>query len=157
MTSETMADERTFMLNISEGLFRLMTESVRLFSNKQLRFSDINEVVNERATAAHSIGSHYRPNSIKEHLRIIPTEGDVGLELTILETSAVAIDDAIPDLEGIIESSLSFASAISIVLFDLIVEENRTEIINKLGLNLEDAESFRKAANRTETNVVPFR
>lgn len=157
MTSETMADERSFMLNISESFFRLMTESVRLFSNKQLRCSNISEVVNERATAADSIGSHYRPNSINEHLRIIPTGGDIGIELTILKTSAAVIDEAIPDLERLIGASLSFASAVSIILFDFIVEENRTEIINKLGLNLEDAEAFRKAANRTATNVISFR
>lgn len=157
MISETMAIERALHLNISEGLFRLVTESIRLFSNRQMKCSSISDVVNERAPVAASISAHYKPKSLQEHLRIIPTEGDVELELTILETSATAINGSIADLEKLIGSSVSFAAAVSLVLFDYVVEENRTEVINKLGLNIGDAAAFREAAKRSDTNVVPFR
>jgi hypothetical protein len=157
MSFEIMATERALSLNISESLFRLVTESIRLFSNKHLRCSNISDVVNERAPAASSIRDHYRPKSLQEHLRIIPTDGDLELDITILATSVEAIDDSISDLEELIGSSVSFASAISLVLFDFIVEENRTEVINKLGLNIDDAAAFKEAARRADTNVVPFR
>ncbi|RYE93368.1 MAG: hypothetical protein EOO77_45590 [Oxalobacteraceae bacterium] len=157
MNSEIMATKRALHLNISESLFRLVTESIRLFSNKHLRCSNISDVVNERAPTASSIRDHYRPKSLQEHLRIIPTDGDLGLDITILETSAEAIDGSIPDLEKLIGTSVSFASALSLILFDFIVEENRTEVINKLGLNIGDAAAFREAAKRADTNVVPFR
>lgn len=152
-----MASERALHLNISESLFRLVTESIRLFSNKHLKCSNIGDVVNERAPAACSIGNNYRPTSLQEHLRIIPTDGEVELELTILETSATAIDGSIPDLEKLVGSSVSFTTAVSLVLFDFIVEENRTEVITKLGLNIADAAAFKEAAKRSETNVIPFR
>ena len=152
-----MATERALHLNISESLFRLVTESIRLFSNKHLRCSSISDVVNERAPGASSIRDHYRPKSLQEHLRIIPTDGDLGLEITILETSVEAIDESIGELEKLIGSSISFASALSLVLFDFIVEENRTEVINKLGLNIGDAAAFKEAAKRADTNVVPFK
>lgn len=151
------AGERAFDLKISETFFRLVTESIRLFSNKKKRLLSINDVVNDRSSSAAQIKDTYRPGSLKEHLRIIPTDGDVGLSLTILESSAEAIDGSIPDLQEVVGSSVSFASAVSLVLFDFIVEENTTEVINKLGLDAEDAQAFRAAAKRTETNVIPIR
>ena len=148
---------QAFSLKVSESLFRLVTESIRLFSNKTLRFANLDDVVNGRATEAGSLKSCYRPSAFTEHLRIIPTDGDIGVELNILETSASAIDENMADLEEMIGSSISFTSAISLVLFDFIVEENRTEVMSKLGLNAEDAAAFRAAARRSEGNVIPFR
>ena len=157
MNTEDQAMQRAFSLKISESLWRLMTESVRLFSNKRLRFASISDVVNDRAPEAATMHAHYRPSSFTEHLRIIPTDGEIGVELEILESSVSAIDGSVPGLEQMIGSSVSFASAVSLVLFDFIVEEARTEAMSKLGLNAEDAAAFRAAAHRVETNVIPFR
>lgn len=151
------AGQRAFDLSISETFFRLVTESIRLFSNKKRKLLSIDDVVNDRSSVVANIKDTYKARSLKEHLRIIPTDGDVGLSLTILDSSSTAIHDAKPDLEEVIGTSLSFASAVSLVLFDFIVEENTTEVINKLGLSVEDAEAFRAAAKRTESNVVPIR
>jgi hypothetical protein len=74
-----------------------------------------------------------------------------------LDSSVSAIDGSVQGLEQMIGSSVSFSSAISLVLFDFIVEEARTEAMSKLGLNAEDAAAFRAAARRVETNVIPFR
>jgi hypothetical protein len=149
--------ERVLSFHVSEFLFRLTTESVRLFSNRHLRKATIEDVLNDRAAKANDIPFQYRPASLREHLRIIPTEGDVEFEIQILETSANAIGDSIPDLESMLGSSVSFASAVSLVLFDYIVDQNRTEFINKLGLPPEEAEAFKRAAERYTPNVVPFR
>jgi phosphatidylserine decarboxylase len=100
------AGERAFDLKISETFFRLVTESIRLFSNKKKRLLSINDVVNDRSSSAAQIKDTYRPGSLKEHLRIIPTDGDVGLSLTILESSAEAIDGSIPDLQEVITGPL---------------------------------------------------
>ena len=70
------AGERAFDLKISETFFRLVTESIRLFSNKKKRLLSINDVVNDRSSSAAQIKDTYRPGSLKEHLRIIPTDGD---------------------------------------------------------------------------------
>lgn len=157
MTSQNSTAQRNFNFKVSETMFRLVTESIRLFSNKHLRFASINDVMNDRAPEAATLYSNYRPNSLTEHLRIIPTDGDIGLDLTILEASASAIDGSVPALEELIGSSVSFASAVSLVLFDFIVEEARTEVMTKLGLDAEDAAAFRAAAKRTDSNVIPFR
>lgn len=157
MTSQSPATKRAFSLKVSDSLFRLVTESIRLFSNKHLRFANINDVVNERASESVFLHTNYRANSLTEHLRIIPTDGSIDIELTILETSASAIEGCVPTIEDMIGASVSFTSAVSLVLFDFIVEEARTEVMTKLGLNAEDAAAFRAAAKRTETNVIPFR
>lgn len=155
--SKMTAGKRAFDLSISDAFFRLVTESIRLMSNKKRRIVSISDVVDDRSTSASDITTVYKPDSLRKHLRIIPTDGDVGLTIEILDSSSKAIDGSIPDLEKAVGGSLSFASAVSLVLFDFIVEENTTEVINKLGLNLADAEAFRAAAKRTETNVIPIR
>jgi hypothetical protein len=157
MASKMTAEKRAFDLSISDAFFRLVTESIRLMSNKVKQTVSISDVVNDRSSNAPNITSVYKPESLREHLRIIPTDGDVGLSITILDSSSKAINGSIPDLEKAVGGSVSFASAVSLVLFDFIVEENTTEVINKLGLDVADAEAFRAAAKRTETNVIPIR
>lgn len=155
--SKMTAGKSAFDLNISDAFFRLVTESIRLMSNKRRKIVSINDVVDDRSNNALDITTVYKPDSLREHLRIIPTDGDVGLTLEILDSSSKAIDGSIPDLEKAVGGSLSFAAAVSLVLFDFIVEENTTEVINKLGLDVADAEAFRAAAKRTKTNVFPIR
>ena len=155
--SKMTAGKHAFDLKISDAFFRLVTESIRLMSNRKRLIVSINDVVDDRSNNASDITHVYKPDSLREHLRIIPADGDVVLTLEILGSSLKVIDGSIPVLEKAVGDSVSFAAAVSLVLFDFIVEENTTEIINKLGLDVADAEAFRAAAKRTETNVIPIR
>lgn len=151
------AAERCFNMEVSEYYFRLTTESVRLHSNRTSRHVSFGDVVNSRADCATSLPDRYESEDMKEHLRIIPSGGDKALQFCILETSAASIDDAIPELEKALGTSVKFADALSLVLYDLVVEANATEVLTKLGLTSEEAESYKVCLKRPKTNIIPFK
>ncbi|WP_242121330.1 hypothetical protein [Sphingomonas lacusdianchii] len=151
------AAERCFNLDVSEYYFRLTTESIRLHSNRAFRHSTFREVVDDRAETATDLLDRYEADDMKEHLRIIPSDGDKELRFCILETSAACIDDAIPELEKALGTSVKFADALSLVLYDLVVEANATEVLTKLGLTSEEAEKYRVCLKRPKSNVIPFK
>lgn len=143
--------------NISEGYFRLITECIRLFSNSKMQFASLSDIIDDRAATASDFHKDYRSEDMRTHLEIIKTEGDFPLKVTILESSYEAIDGSIPTLEEILGDSVSFATAVSLLLFDLLVQENRTEFVTKLGLSFLDAKKYKAAAKRSDSKVVPIR
>ncbi len=148
---------REWSWNVSEGYFRLITECIRLFSNSRMEFSGLAEIIDTRSASASELHKLYRPEDMKKHLEIIPTDGSVPLKVTILESSYDAIDDSIPSLEEVLGDSVSFANVISLLLFDLVVEENRTEFVTKFNLSMLDAKAYKGAAKRADGKVVPIR
>lgn len=151
------AAERCLHFDVSEYYFKLTTEGIRLHSNRNFRHSTFNEVVNDRAEHVGELQDRYEADDLKEHLRIIPTEGARGLDLCILETSAARIDDALPELEKALGTSVKFADAVSLMFHDLVVEANATEVLTKLGLTKEDAEAYRVCLKRSTSNIIPIR
>jgi len=148
---------REWSWNISEGYFRLITECIRLFSNSKTTFGSLAQIIDERSASASQLHKNYRAEDLKKHLEIIPTDGELPLKITILESSYDAIDDSIPEIEKVLGDSVSFANAVSLLLFDLVVEENRTEFVTKFGLSMLDAKAYKGAAKRTDGKVVPIR
>lgn len=151
------AAERAYRFEVSEYFFRLTTESVRLFSNAVLKHSTLNEVVQDRSERARGLPADYKALDMLEHLRIIPTSGDIELEISVLETSARAIDDAIPALAHALGTSVQFADALSLLLFDFVVERNKTEVLTKLGLTSEAAKRYRASLKKSPPNVITFK
>ena len=47
--------------------------------------------------------------------------------------------------------------AVSLMLFDLIVERNATEVLTKLGLTASEADSYRVSLKKKDANVIPIR
>ena len=94
---------------------------------------------------------------MQEHLRLIPANGDVELTLEVLETSAGTIEAAIPELERTLGSSVQFAEAVSLMLFDLVVERNATHLVTKLGLTSKEAKEYQVHLKRRTSNIVPIR
>lgn len=149
--------ERNYQLDVSETYFRLTTESVRLHSNMTFEHSTFSEVVNDRAKCTADLPRRYAGQKMREHLRIIPADGDRAINFSILETNAAKIDGAIPELEDALGTSLKFAEALSLVLYDLVIEANATEVLTKLGLTSEQAKQYRACLKQPESNVVPLR
>lgn len=144
-----MVDEaRSIDLKVSDYYFRLTTEGIRLFSNRENRYATLGEVVNSRASHVVTIARAYEPADLKKHLKLIPVDGHVPINITISETSASTIEDAIPTLEEALGSSVRFAEAVSLLLFDWIVERQSTEIVMKLGLTAEEEEVYRHSYRR---------
>ena len=152
-----LAEERDCELDVSEFYLRLMTESIRLFSNNSLALCDIRQVIDGRATAATELPRYYSASDMQEHLSVIPTSGNVPLKFTILETSAAYIDEAAAMLEEEFGRSVEFADALSLLMYDLVVEVAKTEVLTKLGLLPEQAERYRRILKKTPSNVIPFR
>lgn len=149
--------ERSFQLDVSEYYFRLTTESVRLNSNKKLSHCTLSDVVNDRAGRASELVASYDAERMNEHLRIIPSDGNISFGLTILSTSAESIDRALPALADTLGKSVQFKDAISLMLHDLVVEANATHVLTKLGLLPQDSADYTVLLKKTPNNVIPFK
>ncbi len=148
--------KKSYRLDASTYLFRLATESVRLFSNREGQFATISQVVEARAGVASEIPANYKPDELKKHLKIIPTDGEIPVILEILPTAGDDVEHAIPAISKALSESISFASAISIMLFDYVVEENKTEVLTKLGLTVAEAREYSSLLRGRNDNVVPI-
>lgn len=129
---------------VSEYFFRLTTECIRLHSNERQKYSVLNDVINARAGRALSVSAAHPPEYIKEHLRLIPSGGEIPVEIEILQSSADQINGGARSISAAIGSSVQFADALSVIMFDFMVEANRTEILTKIGLTSSDAAQYRK-------------
>jgi hypothetical protein len=148
--------KKALRLSVSEYFFKLSTESVRLYSNKILDFSSFEEVINSRAERANDLADSYDADDLREHLRIIPSDGDVVVSFAILETSATTLEKAASILAEVLGQNIALKDALSLVMFDLVIERNATELLTKLGLTAEEADAYRVHLKRKNTNVIPF-
>lgn len=137
-------EKNTYRFDVSEYYFRLTTECVRLHSNICRSYTTINDVVKDRAAGAASLAKNHPAEYIREHLRLIPTSGDIPIEIIIEETNATHIDCASKSISEVIGASVAFADALSVIMFDFMYEANRTEVLSKIGLTLEEARRYRK-------------
>lgn len=150
-------EERNCDLDVSEFYFRLTTESIRLFSNKSKAHCSFRQVIDDRASMAADLLRYYTASDMQEHLAVIPTDGEIPLKITILETSAASIDEAAFTLQEAFGRSIAFGDAVSLMMYDLVVDEAKTEVLTKLGLSSEQAERYRKILKKIPSNIIPIR
>ena len=146
---------RAYRFEVSDYFFRLTTEAVRLFSNGIHKHSCLSDVVDHRACRVSCIVESYEVEDLKGHLRVIPAEGDIALTLEMPEKSAEIIEVGLPGLARALDSPVQFADVISLLLFDLIVERNATELITKLGISSAEARDYRPRLKRRKVGAVP--
>lgn len=127
------ADSRGYTLDISEHLFRLTTESLRLRSNETKSYQTLESLLHARTTSIARIQGRDM-STLKEHLVAIPTEGDIRIELQISETSADCLDQVKELLSKEFEASLTVGDALSVLLFDYVVEQKAARVLEKLDL-----------------------
>ena len=70
------ADSRDITIDISESLFRLTTEGIRLHSNETLHHQTLSKLTDHRSSRTKKIGSH-DTRTLKEHLTSIPSDGTI--------------------------------------------------------------------------------
>ena len=131
-------------MDVSEYYFRLTTECIRLHSNSSLKHSTLADMINDRANLANSVTSRCAPQHIIKHLEMIPSKGEIPLAVEILASSSDKINRSSKSIEEAIGSSIEFADALSVIMFDFMVEANRTEVLLKIGLTSEEADAYRK-------------
>ncbi|WP_255211345.1 hypothetical protein [Sphingopyxis granuli] len=131
------ADSRDITLNISEPLFRLTTEGIRLHSNETLHHQTLSNLIDHRSSRTEKIGSH-DTRTLKEHLTSIPSDGTIRIRLNISRTSATSLDEVKDLLSRQLDSKLTVADALSFLLFDYVVEQKAAQVMDKLDLSGPD-------------------
>ena len=150
-------DSRGYALSISEHLFRLTTESVRLHSNETRRFQTLAKLVNARANNRSKMDAH-DPATMRDHLVTIPTKGNIRINLSLTRSSADSLREAKQRLSKELGSNLTFGDTLSILLFDYVVEQKATNVLQKLRLSsAHNDEDQADVSGRTGGNVLPFR
>lgn len=142
---------------VSQYLFRLATESVRLYSNKAEAISTLDDTVNGVASRALTIVPEYGPAAVQEHFRIIPTEGRTTVNITILASNAATYVMAAEMLASVMSRRMEVLDAVSLALYDLVAEQEIAQLANKLGISADAAAGYRRLIRETDSNVVPFR
>lgn len=127
------ADSRGCKLNISEHLFRLTTESLRLRSNETRSYQTLEGLLDARTGSISRISDRDMA-TLKEHLVAIPTQGDIRIELQISQTSADCLDQVKELLCKEFDADLTVGDALSVLLFDYVVEQKAARVLEKLDL-----------------------
>lgn len=124
---------RSYALNISAELFKLSTESVRLHSNETLRYQTLAKLLAGRINKDTPLNTE-DPGVWKEFLDAMPTRGDVRIHLNISVTNADSLVEIRDQLSQEIGNRLTLGDAISILLYDYLIENRATRVLSRLPL-----------------------
>lgn len=148
---------RAYRFEVSHYFFRLTTEGIRLFSNSANKHCSLDEVLEERAQRVLSLVESYEVDDLKGHLRTIPVDGAIELNLALSDASAEVIASALPTLQDCLGASVRAAEAFSLILFDLVVEKNATEVMTKLGMTSAEAKAYRPRLKKRGTASISIK
>ncbi|KEQ54740.1 hypothetical protein [Sphingobium chlorophenolicum] len=152
-------DSRDYSLDISEYLFRLTTESLRLLSNETKCYQSLASMVDKLAESrvSHALAQHDL-ETLREHLSKIPTNGSIRIHLKITKTSADNLLEAKQRLSEELCSDLTVADAISMLLFNYVVEQSASKLLSKMGIEGAGESSVAVENQPGDSgNVVPLK
>lgn len=143
-------------LAISEPLFRLTAESLRLRTNETNRHQTLGDLVDDRATFARNID--HRVETLRDHLEIVPSTGDINISLKITRSSEENLGHAQAVLAERLGRDLTLVDALSVLLFDYMVERKSNDVLTKLLAQTSSAwEALGQPSDPPSAgNVVPF-
>jgi len=124
---------RGYALSISTPLFQLATEAIRVHSNATGRFQSLAQLVIERVSCAPILEDH-DPEIMRDHLRLIPTKGDVQIYLSIPREDADKLVATKKELSARIGQRLTVPDAVSLILLDSIADDRTTEVLRKMAI-----------------------
>ncbi len=132
------ADARDFALEISEPLFRLTTECLRLRSNETRAHESLSSLMlhvvgTDRDRAAHDA------DIIRQHLKLVPAAGDIVVRLVLPAPCVDRLGAVRTSLEKRVGCRLTFEEALSLLLFDYVVEQKAARVLDTLGLGRSDS------------------
>jgi hypothetical protein len=151
-------DSRSIALDISEHLFRLTTESLRLHSNEIGRYGTLATLLNERITATCPLDDHAL-ETIRDHLSAVPTQGKIRIKLNITKSSADDLAEVKERFARSLGSKLTVGDTLSILLFHYVACQKAASVMRRLGL--ENASDYSETATsddkRRSQKVSPIR
>lgn len=134
MTRDTPS--QLHVLEISEPLFHLATDSVRLHCNETRRLRCLDDLVDSRAAFAQKLD--HNPETIRLHLHAVPGAGDIKVELRINQRTATLLVEARNILKALTDEDVLPGDVLSIMLFDYVVEQKANKVKVKLGFDVGD-------------------
>ena len=145
-------------LDISEHLFRLTTESVRLHSNATQRYQTLEALLAERVGVPCPLVD-FAAETIQEHLTAVPTPGSIRVDLTISRSSADNLEGAKAVLSKGLDTEISLGDTLSIMLFHYVVGQKTTQVLQRIGFEAPPEGPHDPAAGviSTSENVVQLR
>lgn len=151
-------DQCILALDISEHLFNLTTESLRLRSNETKRYQTLESLLSDRMGLPCVLEDH-APETIREHLSAIPTTGDIRIDLTITKSSADSLDAVKQLISDGLGSEITLGDTLSVMLFHYVVGQKAARVLQRIGLEcLHDRTGIGAASKEVPTdNVVPLR
>lgn len=142
---------RSYVLDVSEFLFRLTTESLRLRSNTTMRFESVASLVAERLSGDLTF-EHHDIETLREHLRAIPTKGPHRIHLTVSKPNADLLVASKKWLATRLASSVTVGDAYSVLLFDFIAEHHAQRILAKVFADGGTPSPGDPSSNETKTS-----
>ena len=128
-------EARTYAFDVSEYFFRLTTESLRLYSNETKRYQTLASLVDHIAPSALSTISEHDVETLREHLELVPSKGNIRIHLTATRATAEYLAEITRHLSKVFSSAPTVADAVSVLLFDYVAERNAAQLLKKLGLD----------------------
>lgn len=151
-------DQCILALDISEHLFKLTTESLRLRSNETKRFQTLENLLADRMGLPCALEDH-TPETIREHLSAVPTPGDIRIDLTITRSSADSLEAVKCLISEGLGSEITLGDALSIMLFHYVVGQKAARVLQRIGLEKPQDRSGIAVISEGDDadNVVPLR
>lgn len=151
-------DQCILALDISEHLFKLTTESLRLRSNETRCYQTLESLLADRIGLPCILEDH-AAETIREHLSAIPTKGDIRIDLTITRSSADSLDAVKRILSDGLGSEISLGDTLSIMLFHYVVGQKAAGVLRRIGLeSLHDRTGRASISEEPDSdNIVPLR
>lgn len=148
---------RRLSLDVSEEFFRLATEALRLRSNDVLRCETLDGMFNQRILKTANI-DEVAPDTIRQHLSVVPTQGNVRLSFSINATSADNLAEVKRQLCMSLDFEITAADTLSILLFHYVIAQKAARVFERIGLrNSQVATDTSEMAKIAEGNVVRIR
>lgn len=151
-------DQCILALDISEHLFHLTTESLRLRSNEMKRYQTLEDLLSDRVGVPCVLEDH-APETIREHLSAIPTNGDIRIDLTITKSSADSLDAVKQLISDRLGSDITLGDTLSIMLFHYVVGQKAARVLQRIGLECSHDRPGIAGASKDAPadNIVPLR
>lgn len=138
--------ERTSRISggISPELFRFATAAIRMHSDELLRFVTLPDVINDFTQRNLNLYEGLDKEDAELHLRIVPSNGDVSIDIQVLKTSMSSIEESVSLLEEILQTSVTLIDAVSLLLFEYVVHKKANDILERMFDKIDSTKSESK-------------
>jgi len=143
------AETEGCVLHVSEFLFRLTTECIRLYSNETHVYQSLGALVSTRLAIPGRVDKVHT-DDMQAHFATLPTHGNLRIDLGIPDADIQALTEIRHDLDRRLSASLTMADALSALLFGYILDAKAAKILDRL-----KRENLLPAAPDASTDQLP--